>query len=639
MNKVSKVRITALPQQPAGLASWYMPGLVDGFGDRLLMFDNTDSDALELLRFHSAIAAAPGFEEALRDRVRRVSRLPHAVFPPVRAVEHLDSDGSLALVSAYTPGKRLSGFFAEPRLRNVVHPGFVTWVVSQVLQPLSVLQSEGDDVTHSVLTADRVILTPDGQVRVAEHVLGDALRRLGFSPWRLWREFGILVPTDAGGAARLNAQADVFQLGVLALSLLLARRLTPSDIQDRLPSLLDDWSATVTGPLSPFGDPLRGWLERALGIANPYASAREAYADLRELPSKSIEFLEAGEAKGLADLLVLLQSNGSATEEEAHMATDSPFDGGHASEPTGPNGTASIPPQPDTADQTDAFPMALKPPFGDSLSSIADDEAEESLSPPDAPRVSAGVLNLRGPVSWIAMALVAVVLLQGVAIAVLWMRTWSAPVPTAATVTTPVPTTETAAPAITPVALSIPEVTAKAGAAGDPANQADAAQADAALEVRRRNAEAAAAAIVQAANAQRSGGVRVSAPIELKVLQGDRVLGSSADGPIVTTAGTHQLEFINTALGFRASQAVTFRAGEITSLSVPVPAGRISINAQPWAEVWIDSRPVGETPLANLDIPVGEHEVVFRHPDLGVRRQSVIVRADSVARVSTTFDR
>jgi hypothetical protein len=148
-----------------------------------------------------------------------------------------------------------------------------------------------------------------------------------------------------------------------------------------------------------------------------------------------------------------------------------------------------------------------------------------------------------------------------------------------------------------------------------------------------------AAAIAQAARNQRSGGVRLSAPIELKVLQGERVLGSSADGPIVTAAGTHDLDLINTAYGFRVRRAVTFRAGEIVTLTVPVPPGRISVNAEPWAEVWIDNQPMGETPLANLEIPLGEHEVVFRHPELGERRQNVIVRADSVTRTSTTFDR
>jgi hypothetical protein len=157
------------------------------------------------------------------------------------------------------------------------------------------------------------------------------------------------------------------------------------------------------------------------------------------------------------------------------------------------------------------------------------------------------------------------------------------------------------------------------------------------LDVERQ--KAAAAAIAQAARSQRSGGVRLSAPIELKVLQGDRVLGSSADGPIVTTAGIHDLDLINTSLGFRARRAVTFLAGEITTLNIAIPPGRISVNAEPWADVWIDDRPMGETPLANLEIPIGEHEIVFRHPDFGERRQNIIVRADAVARASTTFDR
>jgi hypothetical protein len=174
---------------------------------------------------------------------------------------------------------------------------------------------------------------------------------------------------------------------------------------------------------------------------------------------------------------------------------------------------------------------------------------------------------------------------------------------------------------------------------GTTIDQSGAGISDAVLDAERRNADALAAVIAQAARNQRSGGVRLSAPIELKVLQGDRVLGSSADGPIVTTAGTHQLDFINPSLGFRASRPVTFRADEITTLAVAVPPGRLNVNAEPWAEVWIDNRPMGETPLANLEIPIGEHEVIFRHPDLGERRQNVIVRADTVARVSTVFAR
>jgi hypothetical protein len=145
--------------------------------------------------------------------------------------------------------------------------------------------------------------------------------------------------------------------------------------------------------------------------------------------------------------------------------------------------------------------------------------------------------------------------------------------------------------------------------------------------------------IAALANNQRSGGVRLQTPVELKVLQGDRVLGSSADGPIILAAGTYQLDFINTALGLRMRRSVTFRPGQIANLDVAPPPGRANFNAQPWAEVSIDNRVVGETPLANVSVPIGEHEVVFRHPDLGERRQTITVRADAPTRVSTSFEK
>jgi hypothetical protein len=147
----------------------------------------------------------------------------------------------------------------------------------------------------------------------------------------------------------------------------------------------------------------------------------------------------------------------------------------------------------------------------------------------------------------------------------------------------------------------------------------------------------ASAALEQAAARQRSGGVSIKTPIELKVLEGDRVLGSTADGPIVASAGTHQLDLVNSALGYRVRQTVTIRAGVITPLTVTPPMGHISINAQPWAQVLIDDMPIGETPLANVPATIGDHQITFRHPQLGERRERVTVRADGPARVSTTF--
>jgi hypothetical protein len=138
---------------------------------------------------------------------------------------------------------------------------------------------------------------------------------------------------------------------------------------------------------------------------------------------------------------------------------------------------------------------------------------------------------------------------------------------------------------------------------------------------------------------QRYGGIRLSSPIEVDVFEGDRRLGSSATGLVSVPAGRHELELVNSRLGYRARQVVEVRGGQVASLHVSPPNGRLSVNAVPWAEVWIDGRSVGETPLGNLSIPLGEHEIVFRHPQLGEQRQNVIVRLDGVSRVSANLQR
>jgi hypothetical protein len=137
----------------------------------------------------------------------------------------------------------------------------------------------------------------------------------------------------------------------------------------------------------------------------------------------------------------------------------------------------------------------------------------------------------------------------------------------------------------------------------------------------------------------RSGGIRVSASIELHVLDGERVLGSSADGPIMVPAGQQDLEFVNSVIGYRVRQVVDVKRGQVVSLSVPVPNGTLNINATPWAEVWIDGNPLGETPLGGLSVVPGEHEIVFRHPQLGERRERAIVRPEATTRVAVNLQR
>jgi hypothetical protein len=139
--------------------------------------------------------------------------------------------------------------------------------------------------------------------------------------------------------------------------------------------------------------------------------------------------------------------------------------------------------------------------------------------------------------------------------------------------------------------------------------------------------------------AVRTGGIRLSTPIELTVLDGDRVVGSSAEGPIFAAAGQHEFEFVNSAIGYRTRQLVEIKAGQVVSFTVPVPNGTLNINAEPWAAVSLNGNPVGETPLGNLSVVPGQYDVVFSHPQLGERRQRVLVRSGVETRVGVNLQK
>ena len=136
-----------------------------------------------------------------------------------------------------------------------------------------------------------------------------------------------------------------------------------------------------------------------------------------------------------------------------------------------------------------------------------------------------------------------------------------------------------------------------------------------------------------------SGWLAIDLPIDLQVYQDGRLRGTTRDGRILLPAGTQNIVLANTAYEYRETVAVTMTPGAVTQANVSLPTGYLSLNALPWAEVWVDGNAVGTTPLANLSLPIGSHEVLWRHPILGDRRQLVTVKAKTPARAGVDFTR
>jgi hypothetical protein len=130
-----------------------------------------------------------------------------------------------------------------------------------------------------------------------------------------------------------------------------------------------------------------------------------------------------------------------------------------------------------------------------------------------------------------------------------------------------------------------------------------------------------------------AGWLSISAPADVQVFENWRLIGTSRVDRIMLPVGRHDLEFVNEALGYRNMQTVQVAAGRVSAVKLPWPQGTLALNAIPWAEVWIDGQMKGETPIGSLVMPIGVHEVVFRHPELGEKRTSVTVTAGKLVKV------
>jgi len=136
-----------------------------------------------------------------------------------------------------------------------------------------------------------------------------------------------------------------------------------------------------------------------------------------------------------------------------------------------------------------------------------------------------------------------------------------------------------------------------------------------------------------AATGTTGGWVQFKAPIELQVFENGQLLGATTANRLMLPAGRHEVELVNAPLEFRMPIRLDIEAGKTAAPAVTLPNGSLSINALPWAEVSIDGKPVGTTPLGNLAVPIGDHQVVWRHPQYGEKTRTITVTARTPVRV------
>jgi hypothetical protein len=656
----------------------------DGLGRRYRVPAKGERDVqLELLCVRAELADADSFEAALRDRANRLSTFQHEQYSRVRRVDRLNG-GALMLFSESRPGVRLSRVLAETEQRGLVLDISAALCVLRQLAPAVAALHESALMANGALGPER-LLTPQARLVVIEHAVGGALEHLRYSRARYWQDLRVAVPF--ADASPFDERTDVMQLGMVGLALVIGRPIR----DDEYPDLLEDLVATArarstSGVDEPLSAGLRSWLARALQLEHHQAfrSPAEAHGALEQLFTSDGPY--SADPESLEAFLARF-----------HAAASGDTSGDTSSERSA--APTSAPPSTTTTSIGVRRPATLSEvPRPSSQRIIA--EAEEPPTAPPSKRsalprswIAAGVAAcavvaaLTG--SWFFMSsataasngtLVVETNPPGADVVVDGAPRGQTPLtlplkpgphtvvvrrdgePRTLPVTIVAGATSSQYLDLPKAAVTTGSLEVKTDPSGarvivdgqakgtTPLTLTDLASGEHSVTLENESgavthtvviAPGTPATLVVPLGATHgtvaSGWMSVSAPVELQIYEQGRLLGTSTIDRIMLPAGTHEIEVASEPLGFRATRTVQVTPGKVLSVPVAVPNGAVSLNAVPWATVSIDGKNVGETPIGNLAVPIGRHEVVFSNPQLGEKRQVITVAVGTPVRTSVDF--
>lgn len=667
--------------QPAAAPdpSILLPAFEDGLGRRYRPSSRNTETPQEILCFRHDLTDVPSFEFSLRERVARLADFRHPFYARIRKVDRLSDDrGTVALISDCARGTRLVDILAAIEGGGPVLS--IDAALSLVRQLVAAMMALHDTahVAHGAIAPERLIVMPSARLFIVEHVIGAALEQLRYSRERYWNELRLALPMSVG-LPHFDARADLTQLGVVALALILGRRLGA----DEYPGAVDDLVATAhsrsaDGSREPLPAGLREWLRRTLQL-----DARHSFPSLSAAHVALEQLLSAG-GKYNAEISAVEAFLVSAQAPAVPVVVQPPA--------WKPNLAVEVP-----ATRIDISPRFEPQPIAASISAEAEPDEEEDIDEDDEQSEDAVVPQSSSRSKWIAGGLVLAMAIGG---GIFAARHLLSPAPVIATGTLAIDTTPYAGRVdvdgvdrgVAPVRLSLTPgahvltvrgngeprvmlVTIEAGT--DLTRHVELPAPTAAFGQVQVNTEPSGARVSVDGVAQgttpltvtglvpgehtvkvesnvanvsqlvtieagvtsslivplvaatpiapAAGWVSVSAPFVMDIYEQGRMLGNSGIERIMLAAGEHQLEIVNEPLGFREARTVRVTPGKLAVVGITLPKGTLSLNATPWANVAIDGESVGETPIGNLSLTIGPHEVVFTNPQLGEQRRVITV--------------
>jgi hypothetical protein len=269
----------AVPGQPFSLD--------DGLGIRRVESDGRMQT--EILELAPALAAQAMVEHAIRGRASRYADLDIRSFAPVRRIERIR--GSLHILSEMPAGVRLSDLLENLESTGEVVPeSAMLELASLVINAVASLHAWPGGLAHGALNASHVFITNDGRVMLTDCVFGAGLEVLQRNRENLWKEFRLAMPPSAS-LARFDQQADVTQMGVIILAIVLQRPMHAHEYPRGVSDLIMTATQSAAGPGSAeYSSSLRTWLQEAMQV-HPRLAFRSAvesqrsFADINSRPA------------------------------------------------------------------------------------------------------------------------------------------------------------------------------------------------------------------------------------------------------------------------------------------------------------------------------------------------------------------
>jgi hypothetical protein len=565
-----------------------LPAFEDGLGRRYRPAARGDQSPPEILCFRPELTDVPSFEFSLRERVARVAEFRDPSYGRVRKVDRLsDERGTVVLMSDCVPGTRLSGLLAVAEQGGAVLTlDAALCLVRQLIPAMTLLHRQGG-VAHGAIAPERLIVTPQGRLIVVEHVTGAALEQLRYSRERYWKELRVALPM-AVGVPRFDEFADLTQLGVVALSVILGRPLRDEEFPALAGDLINSaYARGADGGRESLPSGLREWLRRALevDVRHSFKSLTEAQHALDQLAS-----LDAKDHADVDDLQTFL--------DECQHPVKKPLAMPPVARVTS---IAATPP-----------PRPQERPIEKSRE---EQPREVEAGAHDAPGGKRHPVRPSARRAWIAAGVMSAMAAGVGLFAARQGFSTQAPALPAAPIALP-------AGARPPQVVEVP-----AAAVGLQTGLQTAVQTPA------DSSAVSSPATDQTAKIE-PGWVSVAAPFDMELYEQGKLLGTTGIDRIMLPAGRHDIEVVSEALGYREPHTVNVQPNKVASISITLPKGTLSLNAIPWATVSIDGENAGDTPIGNLALTIGPHEVVFTNPQLGEQRRVITVTQRSPVRFS-----